>query len=129
MYSNHNYRINIDIYLENGVYVFHKQSATGKTRLAKELRDLQAYDRDVASYTYNDKLLGVDISSCFQQQYKVILLDRYDMYNGDGADLIKAYEDKAIILLDCKDMRGPQIACDYEICFVDMTDTRIEVTA
>lgn len=127
MYENNKYSVSIRIRLENGVYVFNKQPATGKTRLAKELRDIQAYDGDAASYTYNDKLLGRTISECFSPRFKVILLDRYDMYNGDGAELIKEYADNAVILLDCKDMNGPKIDCDYDICFIEMTSSHIEV--
>ncbi|MDO5406783.1 MAG: hypothetical protein Q4F28_05580 [Eubacteriales bacterium] len=127
MYENNKYSMTISIQLENGVYVFNKQPATGKTRLAKELRDIQAYDGDVSSYTYNDKLLGRAISDCFDSRFKVILLDRYDMYNGYGAELIEKYADSSIILLDCKDVDGPKIGCDYDICFIDMTSSHIEV--
>lgn len=41
MYSNNKYDVEIRIDLENGVYVFDEDSATGKTRLCKQLNELQ----------------------------------------------------------------------------------------
>lgn len=129
MYINDKYAVTIRIELGEGVYIFNKKSATGKTRLAKELKEIQIYDKDVSSYTYNDKLLGISMESIFNGNKKVILLDRYDMYNGDGADLIDKYAKSCIILIDCKDSNGPRIDTDYELCFIDMSSDCIEVTA
>ena len=61
--SSNNYGTIIDINLENGIYIFDNQSATGKTRLCKALRDCQKYGEPVASYTYDDKLLGIPIEN------------------------------------------------------------------
>ena len=85
------YMPEIRIDLSEGLYVFDSQSATGKTRLRKELRKLQQYGESVASYSYEDYQLGMSIDSVLKpSRYKVILLDRYDLYNGEGAERIIA---------------------------------------
>lgn len=116
----------IDIQLENGIYVFDNLAATGKTRLYKELRKYQIYEGNVASYSYNDYLLGMPIESVLvSSKYKVIMLDRYDMYNGVGADLIRSCKDESIILIDCK--RWLKFNVEYEFCAIEMTNKLIEV--
>lgn len=128
MYRNSDYRVEIEIDLENGVYVFDDKSATGKTRLAKELRNLNAFGEDVMSYTFNDIALGRDLKSeLLKRPYKVIILDRYDMYNGLGAAEIDSLSDKSIILIDCKSMNGPKIETEYGYCDIEMTADKIEV--
>lgn len=118
---------NVDLIfdLPNGVYVFDKTSATGKTRLAQLLHGYRAQGELVASYTYNDKNLGRDICEVFEQKYKVVLLDRYDLYNGAGKELIHARKDDCIILIDCK--QGTKIRCFKKICHIDMTLEQIRV--
>ena len=59
--SSNNYGTILDIDLPDGIYIFDNQSATGKTRLHKALRECQKYGEPVASYTYDDKLLGMSI--------------------------------------------------------------------
>ena len=115
----------ITIDLPNGLYVFDNTSATGKTRLYKELVKLKAYGDNVAAYTYNDKLLGHLIEDVLNSGADIILLDRYDMYCGDGINLIESIKDDTVILMDCKII--PETLPDYEDCFIEMTRDSIEV--
>lgn len=127
MYKLDKYLTKISIQLENGIYIFDNISASGKTRLYKVLRECQAYGEPVASYTYNDKLLGLPIESVLMpNKYKVIMLDRYDMYEGDGASLILKCAENSIILIDCK---GDFTVTNLdEWCDIRLTDCGIEVT-
>ena len=125
--DNNDYGTLIEINLDNGIYIFDNQSATGKTRLCKALRDCQKYGEPVASYTYDDKLLEMPIERVLvPDKYKVIMLDRYDLYEGDGAELIKECADNSIILIDCK---GDFTVCSTdEWCTISMAEDKIEVT-
>lgn len=125
MYKNNEYRPNINIDLDNGIYVFESESATGKTYLCKHLKKLRAYGEPVASFTYNDILLGNSIESVFKN-CKLVVLDRYDLYKEVGHDLMRMYKDKAIILIDCK--LGFIEGIDSETCFIDLTKNNIEVS-
>ena len=101
-------------------------SAIGKTRLCKELRNYQKYKESVASYSYDDYLLGMPIEQVLvPNKYKVIMLDRYDMYNGVGSELISKCKDGSIILIDCK--RGLNFNEEYDFCSLEMSDNIIEV--
>lgn len=120
------YKPEIRIDLSNGIYVFDNNSATGKTRLCKELKKNQKYGEKVASYSYDDFLLSIPIEQILvPDKYKVIMLDRYDMYNGAGSSLIPKCKANSIILIDCK--RGLKFSEDYNFCFIEMTDKLIEV--
>lgn len=120
------YMPNIKVDLQNGIYVFNSESAIGKTRLYKELRRNQQYGEAVASYSYEDYLLGVPISNVLiPNKYKLIMLDRYDMYSGEGADLISLCKNNSIILIDCKS--DLPFSTEYNWCTIEMTAKLIEV--
>ena len=126
MYSINKYGTIIDVNLDNGIYIFDNASATGKTRLCKALRECQKYGEPVASYTYDDKLLDIPIGKVLvPNKYKVIMLDRYDMYEGYGAELIKECADNSVILIDCKGEFSVSNEDDW--CMIEMTEDRIEV--
>lgn len=121
-----NYFPEIDIKLSNGVYLFDNMSATGKTRLCKELRKNQTYGENVAAYSYDDYLLGIPIENFLVPNKNcVVMLDRYDMYNGVGKELISVCKEKCIILIDCK--RDLNFSIDYQFCTIEMTEKLIEV--
>ena len=126
MYAIDKYNPTITIELDNGIYIFDCESATGKTRLCKELRKLQAYGEAVASYTYDDLLIGIPVDNIFDSdKYKVIMLDRYDLYKDKWHDKIRECSKNSIVLIDCK---GEFSASeDDEVCFIEMTADRIEV--
>ncbi len=128
MYRIDKYNVLVDIQLNNGIYIFDNESGLGKTRLTKLFKKYQAYGEPVVAYTYNDKLIGVDIASVLNpQKYKVILLDRYDMYEGDGAELILKCAENSIILIDCKN--DFSVTVDDEWCTINMEKDKIEVIA
>lgn len=121
-----NYMPNIRTELNNGIYVFDNQSATGKTRLRKELRKNQQYGEKVASYSYEDYLLELPLDRILiPDKYKLIMLDRYDMYRGAGSDLILCCKENTIILIDCKGELD--FGAEYGWCTIEMTDKLIEV--
>lgn len=77
MYSNSKYNVTINIYLENGIYVFDEDSATGKTRLCNELKELQKLGEPVIGYTYNDDKLGIDLKTLSVLDKSISLLTEY----------------------------------------------------
>lgn len=119
------YSTTIDIKLDAGVYVFDNQSSTGKTRLYKELRECQKYGENVAAYSYDDKLLGINMDTVLDSKYKVILIDRYDMFLNEKIEKITELSDTSIILIDCK--HDSYLNCDVEYCYINMEPYRIEV--
>lgn len=127
MYTNLKYKSQIVIELEPGIYTFEMESSTGKTRLCKELKKLQAYGEPVIGYTYNDKLSGISLEDMLKRnKCKVLMLDRYDMYEGDYADIINSVADSTIVMVDCK---GEFTVTNKDIpCYISMTVDKIEVT-
>lgn len=119
-------RLKVNIDLPNGIYRFSNESATGKTRLCKALKTFHSYGEKVNAYTYNDKLDGKNISTVLSAEYKIILLDRYDLYYGDGFDRMKELADNCIILLDCKHFIAD--FAEWDCCYIKMTADTIEVT-
>lgn len=98
-----NYTTELEFNLSNGVYTFSNESATGKTWLSKLMDEYRAFGEPVASYTYNDKLKGIPIQTVLNPlKFKVVLLDRYDLYLGDGYDIINTCCKDCVILVDCK---------------------------
>lgn len=126
MYKNNKYNVFIDIELENGIYIFDENSATGKTRLCKELKEFQKMGEPVIGYTYGDNNLGINLEEVFKRiNPKVLLLDRYDMYNGTFNNQILQWSNNTIILIDCKG--DLEINYDVEWCTIEMTASKIEV--
>lgn len=126
MYTVNNSNVELIFSLENGLYILEPESSTGKTRLCQEIRKHQQYGENIASYSYEDKQLGIDIKTVLNSdKYKVIMLDRYDMYNGDGAELIKECAKNSIVLIDCKS--GLNFVADDDLCIMEMTPSKIEV--
>lgn len=126
MYKTDKYNTELIFSLDNGIYIFDNESATGKTRLCKEIRKYQKYNEPLASYTYDDKLLNMAIEKVLvPNKYKVIMLDRYDMYEGEGAELILECAKNSIILIDCKSKFT--VTSEDEWCTIEMTHDKIEV--
>ena len=117
--------VDIKINLPNGVYDFRAKSATGKTRLAKLLKDYAADGEPVMSYSYNDKVNGVPFDSVVHPgKQKLLVLDRYDLYNGEFKEQIEEFAKTGVVLIDIK---GPT-SIDSELCYIEMTEDCIEVT-
>lgn len=127
MFELSKYSTKIKIDLDNGLYVFENQSATGKSRLCSVLKKYCAYGEPIFGYTYSDLLMGIDISFALNPgRFKVIMLDRYDMYKGLGSDLILQCKSNSIILVDCKS--SFTVTNDHDWCYIDMDAHSIEVS-
>lgn len=122
-----NFAIKLNIDLEKGIYVFQPKSSSGKTRLFYELCKRNMVYNNVYAYTLNDKKKGISPLDYLENpECKVVLFDRYDMYNGDFSEnIIKASRDK-IILIDCKTELN--IRCRTLPCRIINNNDSIEVT-
>lgn len=127
MYINDKYAIKIHINLENGLYVFDNEASTGKTRLFKALRDCEKSGEQIGTYTYNDKLQNRRLEDVLiPTKYKLIMLDRYDMYNGEGAELINECAKSSIVLVDCKGTFT--VSSEDKWCILNMSKDTIHVS-
>lgn len=53
------------------------------------------------------------------------MLDRYDMYKGDGFPELEKHRKSCVILMDCKSALPSDI--EYEIALIETTKDSIEV--
>ena len=114
-------RINLDV----GIYQFFSYSATGKTYLYDVLRDYQLYGLPVVAITY-DPLNHTRLTDLIKPDTRLIMLDRYDMYYGEYAGVLKRLADKCIILIDSKE---PLEFGEYALyCDINITPNEIEVS-
>ena len=126
MYRVDKYYMKVHIDLEPGVYVFPCASAEGKTYLATILEKFRNYKEPVRAYSYSDFNDGVPLSSVLDpERYQVVLLDRYDLYYGEGVEDIKAFAKKSILLIDCKRIFD---LCEYRSCILYRTPVLMEVS-
>lgn len=126
-FVNNEYSTKINIDLENGLYTFNNMSATGKTRLYKVLKALQLAGEPVAAYSFEDYKYGVDLKAFLEKNRNkcVLLIDRYDMFDGMYRKEIAEYSDASIVLVDYK---GKLSFTDNDgLCFIQMTSNSITV--
>ena len=117
--------VTISIDLAPGIYVFPNMSASGKTYLHDLLRQAGVAGYAVSTYTYNDFLEGRDIMNVFRpEKYKVILVDRYDMFEGNFVEEINKCKDNSVVLIDYK---GKKNWFDTDSCAVLLSEGKIEV--
>lgn len=103
VYENNSVSPAVRIEFEHGIHTFQSESSTGKTWLAEQLQTLHRMGEPVMSVTYNDVLDGVmDRRLEAAKDCKIIMFDRYDMYNGEYLDKMKSLAENAMILVDCK---------------------------
>lgn len=128
MYVNTKYRTKIEIRLENGIYFFNTESATGKTRLYDCLKQIQRWDKDVIAYSYCDVQDHKSLHDMFLDipKAKVIMLDRYDMYIGYYSEDLVKLADRCVVLIDCK---KPDfgLSDNDRVCGLEMTKNSIVV--
>ena len=120
------YEGNIDIIIDlpNGIYCFRPESGCGKSRLSSILKNYYFIDRPVISFTYKDLLLGIPISDLIKPgEQKILMLDRYDLYNGMLKKQIIEFAKTGVVLLDVKGL--PKVPCVY--CFMEMDEGIINV--
>lgn len=103
----------IDIFEDNGVYLLGSESAIGKTWLYNELDRMGKRYMDTVGYSYadlNETMESKIKSICHDNIPKVIMIDRYDMFDStrkkDVLDTIEKYRKTSIILIDSKTMVG-----------------------
>lgn len=126
MYKNDKYDVEVNINLDNGIYVFDEKSATGKTRLCKVLKELRKLGEPVIGYTYGDDNLGISLIDITNKvNPKVLMLDRYDMYNGTFNNELAEWSKNAVILIDCKGDLETKTYTDR--CTIEMGPREIEV--
>lgn len=127
MYRNDRLAIRVHLDLPNELYVFDSESAAGKTYLFKQLRTMQLAGEPVFTYTYEDKLLGLKLEErLVPGKFKVIMLDRYDMYFGECAEILKKCREGAIVLVDSKDVNALPFYGEW--CMIERAPDLIEVT-
>lgn len=118
-------RVKIKVALQSGVYYFEEMSSTGKTRLYKLLREYAIASFPVMGYSYSDYKLGIDFRTLVKPGVqKLLMVDRYDLYNGMFLEEIKEFAETGIALVDCKG----DTALQCSPCFIEMSKDRIEVT-
>jgi len=104
MYKKLDFNPKISISLNSGIYVFDRESATGKTWLCNSLKELSSYGEPVDAYTYADFCKGLKLENILKpHKYEVVLLDRYDLYKDLSHK--KLFEDcfnNTVVLVDCK---------------------------
>ena len=93
--------------LPSGLFSFQRQSAAGKTYLASQLRMLRGIGEPVDSYTVEDLRRGSISQALTAADYtawdfKVVLLDRYDLYAQKFDDEIYRLSKTCTVLIDCK---------------------------
>ena len=116
----------VNINLNNGVYQFDCDSATGKTRLYDVIKSYQYDGYNVTSYSYNDLQDGLDLEDVVNRiQPSLLMIDRYDMFPDMYHDVIEKFASKCIILIDSKEILS--FGEYYLSCGIKMTPTDIEV--
>lgn len=85
--------------LNPGVYCFPAFSATGKTYLSLLLHQLRKDER-VDSYTYVDDFYPKQFFD--RSKRDLVMLDRYDLYAGQGEHEMWEFAKTGIVLVDCK---------------------------
>jgi hypothetical protein len=114
----------VDIRLTSGVYDFESSSARGKTLLVKMIKSLG--DKDMVALTYNDILLGIDIDGIISRKPRLLVLDRFDMYDDKFQVLEKLKGTDIIVLVDYKTQRH---FCNFDdTCWVTLTENSLEVS-
>ena len=112
--------IQIDI-SEPGIYAFSNLDSCGKTYLASLLNKLRNRER-VDSYAYPAPFDPAKLLD--PEKRDLVMLDRYDMYAGQGAEEILAFAQSGIVLIDYKNY---PIQCFHRSCRLRMYQDRLVV--
>lgn len=127
MFKIDKYRIDVEVNLENGVYIFDGYSSTGKTYLYKLAEKYRHYGEKIVGYTYNDFIDSVNIDKVLDNtKYKLAVLDRYDMYYGEGIKAIQEFAKNGIVLVDTK--RGVIPPNESKPCYLYLSGLKILVS-
>lgn len=119
-------QLKVIVNLKPGIYIIDSVSAIGKTYLCNFLKECNMAGYQVMGYTYSDYKLGLPIENILVPgKYKVVLLDRYDMYEGVGVKEINECSKDTIILVDSKSEY--HISDNDDWCTLKRTQDTIEV--
>jgi hypothetical protein len=118
---------------DNGLYVFNADSATGKSFLAKLVKDA-IYSSKLKATVYNRERFvdGINLSSILENARDSILLvlDDMDFYNDIISDDIKQditmLSTKAVVLVDAK-YKPDDVFCNAEKAFIKLSRDKLEV--
>ena len=127
------YRVKIYIDLDNGLYIFPDEAATGKTRCGKLLGTygMYGYKTKYLTYVHNSDEYREEIMGLRENYYEVIMLDRcdmsYDVFNDDEViEKLTRLSKSCIVLADCKGKcKLFEIA---DLCFIDMAKEEISIS-
>jgi hypothetical protein len=110
---------------DKGVYTFQEDSATGKTWLCETLKKYRGFGDLVDGYSYSDYIRGYRIKDLIGKGLKLVVLDRYDMYNGEMTDEIVELSKECLVLIDCKVI--PDIPCRCWHKYIMIKDNHITI--
>ncbi len=84
------------------LYVFNSESGTGKTYLRKVLEKCHVYGKPVSAYSYETALLGLRPLDVCKPTDKLVVLDRYEMYQDEYDDDVCTLAENTCVLADTK---------------------------
>lgn len=116
------YTPSIYVELEPGIYVFPPMSARGKTYLSDSLYELRSLER-VDSVTYISDFRPKEFFD--RSKRDLVMLDRYDLYYGQGIDEMNEFARTGIVLVDCKSSFAK---LNSRPCLLKMTMDELVVT-
>lgn len=126
MYKLSGLTTDVEIDLDNGVYTFDGDSATGKTFLLKTLIEYLLDKKPVIGFTYTDFIKGISLDDIFSKKhYDVVMFDRYDMYFNQFEDLIEKLGKESIVLIDSKEV--PDFKEEPKACLIFLEKGKIQV--
>lgn len=108
-----------------GIYTLGMDSAIGKSRLCSLLKTLASIGEPVRGYDYKDFKANVSIEGLKEDGIKLVMFDRYDMYNGAFAKDIIEMGKNRVVLLDCK--TGPKLGTVSYCRPIEMGQRAIEI--
>lgn len=127
MYNVDRFITKVKVNLDNGLYRFYCESATGKSYLCKLLKQYREAREYVAAYSYQDKVAGLPIESVFYEGVKLVMFDRCDLYDADIIDVVQKHYKDTIILLDIKNL-NKKLAQIADLVFIDLGKDYITVS-
>lgn len=114
----------VSINLEPGLYNFHPDSATGKTLLVKMVKSIG--EKDMVAITYHDIIMGIDLNKIISGNPKLLILDRFDLYDEESVKLEALRDADCVTIVDYKTERR---FCDFDdTCFVTLDRNQLEVS-
>lgn len=111
--------------LDNGIYTFGNESASGKTFLYKMLSKLRSGKDIIAITAETARYFNSFLDIARHDHVILVILDRYDMYEGKYVDNIVTLKDDAVILLDYK--QGDLFSEYIQGCYIELSESSLEV--